>query len=283
MPEIRLILIIIGVLVILGVYLWGRRRSPEQQAMEEDWLEELARRKREGISPTRKTVPAKSAKRIEPGLGQSPAPAGKPVTEDLPPMPTAKPAAPAANQPKASAAPTRPEAANKPAAAAQSKSPRRPQKKQGNAEPPKKAEEMILVLFIMAPRGKQLEGMDIVAAAKQVNLQLGEMNVFNLFDDPQNKQNPIFTMASMMEPGTFDMDHLETFATPGLALFSQLPTVISGSAAFEKMLAVGRHMAQALNAELKDESRSTLTLQTIGHIREKVKNFDFRQQQGSAH
>lgn len=279
MPEIRIILIILGAVVVLGVYLWGRRRTPEQQAMEEDWLEELARRKREGITPTRKTTSA-PAKRIEPKMGQQVAAAKKPATDDLPPMRTTAKGSPeaAARPASQAAAPAKVPAASK-AASPATKASRSSKVPDTQAKP---AAEMILVLFIMAPRGKLLEGMDILAAAKQVGLQPGEMDVFYLYEEPDKQQNPLFTMASMMEPGSFNMEHMETYETPGLALFSQLPTTISGSAAFEKMLAVGRHMAQALNAELKDESRSTLTLQTIGHIREKVKNFDFRQQQGHA-
>lgn len=272
MPEIRLILLIIGALVVLGVYLWGRRRTPDQVAMEEDWLEELARRKREGISPTRKAPPQQ--KRVAPGLGE---PRPSPTTveaDDLPPMPAPvkaepapapKPAVPRNEVPPQHPAEPRP--AVKKTATPATKTPG-----------PGADERMLLVLFIVAGRGRKLAGMDILAAAKQVNLQHGDKDVFYLYEDPDTRQQALFTMASMMEPGSFDLANLDHYETPGLALFSQLPTAISASATFEKMLAVGRHMAQALNAELKDESRSTLTLQTIGHIREKVKDYDFRQQ-----
>ncbi len=255
--------------------------------MEEDWLEELARRKREGIAPPRRSAAQAPKRRIEPGLDQRrlknrPDPddlphvraeAKRPATEsEEPPTPRQQPpqAPPAAAKPEAAPRPEKKRLINKP----EKRAPRETKPSKGD----KADESMLLVLFIAAPQGKRLNGMDIFAAARQVNLQPGPMDVFYLYDDLHNKQNPVFTMASILEPGSFAMDSLEQFETPGLALFCQLPTHISGSAAFERMLAVGRHMAQALNAELKDESRSTLTLQTIGHIREKVKDFDFRHQ-----
>ena len=74
----------------------------------------------------------------------------------------------------------------------------------------------------------------------------------------------------MVEPGSFDLGRMTEFTTPGLVLFMRLPTPQDPLATFSDMLFTGERLAVSLGAELRDETHSTLTKQTIAHIREEI-------------
>jgi len=80
----------------------------------------------------------------------------------------------------------------------------------------------------------------------------------------------LFSMASMVEPGTFAADELEGFSTPGLSLFTQLPGARDGVEIFDTLLATAKQLATLLDGELLDERRNKLTRQMEEHIRESV-------------
>ncbi len=137
-------------------------------------------------------------------------------------------------------------------------------------------EELVVVLAIMAGQGKQFSGMDILDSLLANGFAHGDMSIFHYFHQSSDKQ-PVFSLASAVEPGTFDIDSIETLTTPGLSLFMQLPAALDARTAFETMLEKGRAIASDLHGELCDETRSVLTMQTIGHLKEEIEAWLFKQ------
>ena len=64
------------------------------------------------------------------------------------------------------------------------------------------------------------------------------------------------------------------FCIPGISLFMVLPGPIDGADAFDLMMAAARTLAQSLNAELLDESGSTLSIQRERYLREEIVQFE---------
>ena len=58
--------------------------------------------------------------------------------------------------------------------------------------------------------------------------------------------------------------------TPGLAMFMRIPGPVDAGSAFQQMLEAGRRIAERLDGVLCDETRSTLTKQSVNHIREQI-------------
>jgi len=137
-------------------------------------------------------------------------------------------------------------------------------------------EPLLVVLSIMAKRGEFLHGMDILDAVKAAGFAHGEMNIFHYHDASNSDQPPICSLANSIEPGYFDMDNMNEVETPGLTLFMQLPGPVDERQAFEQTLKRGRELAEKLNADLCDETRSVLTMQNIEHLKEKIEAHRFK-------
>jgi cell division protein ZipA len=132
---------------------------------------------------------------------------------------------------------------------------------------PSKAPVLILQLNLLARNGA-MTGEAILKATADVDLTYGEMSIFHRLEG-KAKDVPIFSMASMVEPGTFP-EKLEGFTTPGITLFTKLPGPKDGLAVFSDMLFTAERLAGLLDAELQDETHSDLSKQTVEHMREKI-------------
>ncbi len=129
----------------------------------------------------------------------------------------------------------------------------------------------ILILQInVVAKDNAFEGMDIVRAIQGERMEISDMNIFHHHDESQRNRPVLFSMASMVKPGIFPMESMEDFKTPGLTLFAQLPAPGDGMDLFSKMLATAEHLAAELGGELQDETHSRLTKQTIEHLRSQI-------------
>jgi cell division protein ZipA len=117
-------------------------------------------------------------------------------------------------------------------------------------------------------RAEPFSGERIQTACREVELVPGDMSIFHRQLVGGRKPKVLFSMASMVEPGSFPLDAMEEFRTPGLTLFAQLPGPRDGLAVFSDMLFTAERLASLLAGELQDETHSALTRQTIEHMRE---------------
>ena len=79
-----------------------------------------------------------------------------------------------------------------------------------------------------------------------------------------------------MEPGTFEPARMDTFSSPGVTLFMRVHELADPMTVLDEMLAVADRIALDLDGELRDETRSVMTPQTIEYCRQSVREFQFR-------
>ena len=138
--------------------------------------------------------------------------------------------------------------------------------------------DKIVSLFVAARAGEQLRGEDIVVAAEKTGLVFGHMNVFHRLVEGYPERGPIFSMASIMKPGSFDMGTIREMETPAIAFFLTLPAPLTALDAWEKMLPTVQRMAELLDAVVLDDSRNALGRQRIAHIRDDLRAYDRQHQ-----
>ncbi len=118
------------------------------------------------------------------------------------------------------------------------------------------APDKLIALYIAEHEGTNILGPKIHAALQAQGLRFGGKKIYHRF----NGEQPVFSVASLVKPGTLDPTEAKDFSTPGLSVFMQLPGSSQPEAALKDMLSTARQLARALNAELYDtEQRQPLT------------------------
>lgn len=131
------------------------------------------------------------------------------------------------------------------------------------------APEKVVTLRMVAGNRGSLAGDELVLALREAGMWHGKFGIFHRYrDDDETKI--IFSAASLVEPGSFDLANLDEQRLPGISLFLVLPGPIDGAEAFDVMMTTARELAAALNAELLDESGSTLSIQRERYLREEI-------------
>ncbi len=134
----------------------------------------------------------------------------------------------------------------------------------------------VLVINVMAREGYAFNGHDLLESLITSGLKFGDMNIFHMRSGPDGKGPAIFSVANMLNPGTFDLNNMEQFSTVGISLFLALPAPTNNLDAFEKMLTCARQVQMELSGEMKDDHRNVMTKQTIEHYRQRIRDFELR-------
>src|SRR5688572_1701130 len=134
--------------------------------------------------------------------------------------------------------------------------------------------EKIVTLYLAARAGTKLHGPDIVVAAEKAGLVYGHMGVFHRLIDNHHERGPVFSVANIMKPGSFDMATIQSLETPAIAFFLTLPSPVPALDAWETMLPTAQRMAELLDGVVLDESRNALGRQRIAHIRDDLRAWD---------
>ena len=138
--------------------------------------------------------------------------------------------------------------------------------------------DRIVSLYIAAKAGNKLRGPDIVVAAEKAGLTFGYMDVFHRLVDGRPEQGPVFSVANIIKPGSFEMATIGELETPAIAFFLTLPAPLSALDAWDTMLPAAQRMAELLDGVVLDEERNALGRQRIQHIRDELRSYDRQNQ-----
>lgn len=134
------------------------------------------------------------------------------------------------------------------------------------SEPP---EQMIVTLRLVAGKQRYFKGDELALALRGLGLRHGKFGIFHRHEGTDEKKT-IFSVASLVEPGSFDLKNLKDQEIPGISMFLVLPGPMDGPQAFDLMMAAARTLVQGLGGELLDESGSTLSIQRERFMREEI-------------
>lgn len=146
----------------------------------------------------------------------------------------------------------------------------------GQDTPSAAGEEKLIVLYVVAQSGQFFTGKDIQQAMQQVGLCYGDMKIYHAYPHGASAGNSLFSVANVVEPGTFDEDAMDMFTSPGLSLFLQMPCLMDELQVFDQMVAVARRLAECLHGEVLDDHRSAFLQQTHDHLRDEVVAYRMR-------
>ena len=150
------------------------------------------------------------------------------------------------------------------------------QKSESAAQNAQPLEEKILILHVVAPKEKPFLGVQIQTAFQEVGLEHGAMSIYHRMHTPNHQPEILFSVANMVQPGTFDPEKMNEFKTPGVSFFLRLPGPDEPVQAFERMLDCAERLAQRLGGQVLDASRSAMTRQGREHACEEIRRWRLR-------
>ena len=299
MNDLRWILIACGAILLVGIYFWGRRgdrrsggagegamhsrpepqiepafdaasyRTDDEEALpasasvsyqpeddsEEDIIRAPSRGEPSGWQPRTESTPRMEASprmgrsaRVEPTLGVGDSrsvPESSADTEEVDPGMTAElPARDSVDAPTLGMSST-------------------PQ--------PRRIERRKIISLRLAAPGQRFPGEALRSAMEAESLQFGRYDVFHRLHDDGTS---IFSVASMMEPGTFELDRMPGQQYSGVTMFAQLPGPVPGVNALRDLVACGKRLQEVLGGTLQDERGVPLTAHRIDRLRQDVIDFE---------
>ncbi len=126
--------------------------------------------------------------------------------------------------------------------------------------------EHVLILTLLATEGERLHGPALLRAVTAQGMELGEGGLFHRCIDDQ----PLYSMANILEPGHFDANKIDRLATPGVMLFLQLPGPLGAERAVDEFFDTARVLADTLDATLANQMRQPIDEAGLNLMREKL-------------
>jgi cell division protein ZipA len=265
MNELRWILIGFGIVLLAAIYLWGRRSNRAVAAGDDALL-------RARPEPSMHSGEATLVRTVDD------VPVALPAHEVVPPL-EPPPAIEHAStgetwrgrlEPTFADAPTeempvRPVAAGTAAAAPTLSSSEAPQSQSRRVE----RRKILSLRLAIAPQ--RLEGAKLQEALLAESLQHGRYGIFHRL---HSDGGIVFSVASMVEPGTFELEKMGEALYPGITMFTQLPGPVPGMHALNELIACARRLQAILGGTLQDERGVPLTVHRIERMRQEVREFE---------
>jgi cell division protein ZipA len=208
MTNLRWVLLALGILILLGIYSWGK-----------GWLQPLI----ESVSALRR-APRAPTVRVEPEIH----------TDE-------------SNAPSETAAVTQ-------------------------ASPVVAQMEKVVTLRFV-PVGGEIASNRVILALRRAGLKHGKYGIFHMHADELSNE-PMFSVANLTEPGSFDLSKLAESTIPGMSFFMLLPGSGNAVDRFDAMVATAKSLARELDGELRDEKGSSWSIQRERYVREEVIEYE---------
>lgn len=264
MSELRWILIGFGIVLLAAIYLWGRRGSRAAAADE---------------PPPPRMRPEPPMHVHEPTLIRSveqaiAASAQHDVASPAEPPADEYETPPALDTWRGRVEPTFADAETaempvRPAAAATAAD--APTLSSSEAPQSRRVERRKILSLRLAMAPQRIEGAKLLESLLAESLQHGKYNIFHRL---HADGSIVFSVASMVEPGAFDLEKMGETLYPGMTMFTQLPGPVPGMHALNELIACARRLQANLGGTLQDERGVPLTVHRIERMRQEVREFE---------
>lgn len=132
---------------------------------------------------------------------------------------------------------------------------------------PGRADSIVTLRFI--PNENEIASDKVILALRSAGLKHGRYGIFHKHASDLD-DDPLFSVASLTEPGSFDLSRLSETRIPGMSFFMVLPGQGDPVERFDQMVSTARNLARELRGELRDEKGSSWSIQRERYVREEI-------------
>ena len=143
---------------------------------------------------------------------------------------------------------------------------------------PKLLPNSLVVTVRILPRINERFGAEkLILALRGAGLTHGKYGIFHCMSD-EDVPRIRYSVASLVEPGSFDLTKLKDSYYDGVSIFMVLPAPENGVSLFDSMLETARRVVKDVDGRLVDERGGALSVQRERYMREEVIEFLRRNQ-----
>jgi cell division protein ZipA len=134
------------------------------------------------------------------------------------------------------------------------------------------SESMVVTVRVMPQPESRFPAEQLILALRHAGLMHGKYGIFHCLDD--SGENRIrYSVASLVEPGSFDLTKLKDSDYNGISIFMILPAAEDGVVLFDDMMQTARKVAKEIDGRMVDERGGALSVQRERYMREEVIEF----------
>lgn len=127
---------------------------------------------------------------------------------------------------------------------------------------------VLIQLSVVASDKNYFNGLKLRDSLEELRLIYGDMGIYHRYD--RDYRISLFSVASLVEPGTFPIKDMENFECPGVVLFFQPQQAEDPLAVFDDLVATCHELALSLGGKEWDEEHQPLTMDKIAQIRDQL-------------
>lgn len=133
-------------------------------------------------------------------------------------------------------------------------------------EPDEAGNQKLVVFYLVERENAFIPGTHIHQSMDTLKMQFGHRHIYHRIKEVGGVPQEVFSIASIAKPGHLDPQEAETFSTPGLVVFMNLPGPEHPEVALDDMLRTTRKLAEWLKADILDDQRELLTDERVEEL-----------------
>lgn len=137
-------------------------------------------------------------------------------------------------------------------------------------EPGRPALQLVIMYVVAADTNTPFPGAAVQQAFHAHKLRFGDLDIYHRFTGTGSDAAVVFSISNMHEPGTLKPADLATAEISGLSFFMKVPAPNDARQAYDDMLHVAQHLASTLGGTLRDDAFEILGSETIAYVRSQL-------------